>query len=150
MKLYRNRLWALAIGCWLAWTGLVPADSEQTITGFRVPEYDVNGRLKSQLKGELATVRKDGSIEITHARIELYKDGAIYLWTTAEKCVYDRNQQTVTSDSAIEMDTDTMQVTGVGFRWNRGEGVARILSQAKVVLKNSKGWFVQEKQTNAQ
>ena len=36
----------------------------QTVAGFRVPEYDENSQLKSQLFGDFAKVLPDGVIEI--------------------------------------------------------------------------------------
>jgi LPS export ABC transporter protein LptC len=149
MRLCRKQLWTVAVGLWLALGIAARAQEGQVITGFRVPEYDENGRLKWRVTGDSATILKDGNIAIMHARVEMYKEGALYLWTTAERCVYDRDKQIVTSDSAVEMETDSIHISGVGFRWTRADGVARVLSQVKVVLKNAKIWFLQERKTYA-
>ena len=64
------RLAALA-----AW-GLAAAAGGQSpdgsaVKGFRLPEYDEEGRLKQQLYGETATFLPDGIIQLTGVKIEL-------------------------------------------------------------------------------
>ncbi|MCK5676670.1 MAG: hypothetical protein KAH99_06605, partial [Verrucomicrobia bacterium] len=47
------------------------------ISGFRVPDYDEQGKLRAQLYGEHAKVREGGEVEITNLKIEMYKDGEV-------------------------------------------------------------------------
>ena len=46
----------------------------QTVTGFRVPDYDEDNNLKSQLFGDFAKVLPNGVIEITQLKIDFYGD----------------------------------------------------------------------------
>ncbi|MBW7908672.1 MAG: LPS export ABC transporter periplasmic protein LptC [Kiritimatiellae bacterium] len=130
----------LAVGFALAQAG----DEAQTVTGFRVPTYDGEGRLTSQLFGDSARILPDGAVEIAELRMEFYTrvgdttNRALDMRVTSPRCFYNRNTGIATSDAPVRISRDNMVVTGVGFRWSGNEERLEIYEQSKVVLKNVK------------
>lgn len=110
----------------------------QTVTGFRVPEYDESNNLKSQLFGDFAKVLPDGVIEITGLKIEFYQDGEVGMTVTAPNCRYDQKGGRAESESDVRIARENMVVTGVGFQWVGKDEQFKILNKAKVVLKNAR------------
>ncbi len=124
------------LGCWLAlaWTAAAQLSSMQTVSGFRVPEYDEQNRLKSQVFGDFAKIREDGAIEITQLKLEFYSAGVLDLTATAPACIYRQKDQEAEAASDIRIARDNMVVTGVGFKWNGREEKFEIHNKARVVL----------------
>jgi hypothetical protein len=112
-------------------------DTAQTVTGFRVPDYDAEGHLKSELFGELARVLPDGVIEISQLKIDVYNKDRVDMTVTAPKCAYNQKDGLAKSDSDVRISRENMVVTGVGFTWNGQSQRFEILNQAKVVLKDA-------------
>src|SRR5512136_2849665 len=84
----------------------------QTVTGFRVPEYDSENKLKSQLFGDFAKILPDGVIEITQLKIDFYSDGKINMTVTAPRCTYKQKEGMAESDSDVRITREDMVVTG--------------------------------------
>lgn len=116
-----------------AWFSLAQIDE---IAGFRVPEYDENGNLKSQIYGDFAKIRDNDQIEITNLKIEMYRDGAIDILVTAPHCIYDQKSNRAHSESRVRIARDNTVITGEHFSWDMKEQHFVILKNAKVVLKN--------------
>ena len=106
------------------------------LEGFRVPEYDDDGTMKSQLFGKRALMRKNNKVVITDLRIEFYDAGKSNAVVTAPHCLYDRVRQTAKSPGAVKIEMEEMTVTGRGFTGSGKEQRFTILNDAKVVLKN--------------
>jgi hypothetical protein len=138
---------ALAAGLAGAWAQTL--DAPRTVKGFRLPQRDEQNRLKSQFLGESAEVQSNGNIRVVGARLELYKEGRLDAVAESSECLYDKAKETISSASAIRIENDGAVITGVGWKWERSEETATILTEAKVVLKNAKGWFVQEVKKDA-
>lgn len=124
----------------LAWAAAVLAagaqEAGQTVAGFRVPEYDADNNLKSQLFGDFARVLPDGVIEITGLKIDFYaKQQEVQMTVTSPKCRYDQKANVAESEAEIRISRENMVVTGVGFSWNGRNERFHIRDQAKVVLK---------------
>ena len=113
-------------------------DEGQTLRDFRIPEYDENMQLKSQLFGELAKIMEDGTVQITNLKIEFYKEGEIEMTVTAPQCTYDRGKKAASSKSTVRIARGNMVVTGKGFSWGADDKAFRIESKVKVVLKDIK------------
>ncbi len=107
----------------------------QTVAGFRVPEYDADNNLKSQLFGDFARVLADGVIEITGLKIDFYSKQQVAMTVTSPKCRYNQKVNLAESDADIRIARENMVVTGVGFSWNGRDERFLIRDQAKVVLK---------------
>jgi hypothetical protein len=128
------------IGGLLLALGLGPAgraqdEDSRTVTGFRVPEYDAESRLKSELFGDFAKVLPDGVIEITRLKIDFYSGDKVTMTVTAPGCTYHQKQGKAESDGDVRIVRDNMDVTGVGFSWSGRDERFKIFSQVKVVLK---------------
>ena len=107
----------------------------QTVAGFRVPEYDENNQLKSQLFGDFAKVLPDGIIEITQLKIDFYSEGKVEMTVTAPQCTYRQKEGKAESDADVRITREDMVVTGRGFAWNGRDEKFEIFKDAKVVLK---------------
>ena len=111
--------------------------STQTVKGFRVPEYDDEGKLKSQLSGDFAKYTPNGIIEVTGLKVDMYdKEGAVETTVTAPFCTYDREGGRAGSESEVRIARDNMVVTGEGFFWSAKNERIQIFRKAKVVLKD--------------
>lgn len=141
---------AVAAVWWTAgWCWSQPGGEAQTVTGFRVPSYDRDGRMTSQMFGDSARIMPDGAVEISELRMDFYgktpADAAavttnrpLDMRVTSPRCFYDRSSGVATSDAPVRIARDNMVVTGTGFRWTGSEERLEIYSQAKVVLKDIK------------
>ena len=119
------------------WVGSAQNVGQQVITGFRVPEYDDQGRLKSQLFGDYAKIPMTGPIEVHQLKYEFYNESGTQAETriTAPLCFYDREHGEASSDGAVRIARDDMVITGVGFHFSRNTERMIIHNQVKVVLK---------------
>ncbi|MBN1269020.1 MAG: hypothetical protein JXB04_05490 [Kiritimatiellae bacterium] len=109
-----------------------------TLTGFRVPEYDQDGKLNSELFGDLAQFQPDGIVKISNLRIDFYKGTGVEMRVTAPECNYNEKKKEAESDSSVRIARDNMVVTGVGFVWKAGRERLEIFNEAKVVLKEAR------------
>ena len=119
-------------------TGGAEDSGVQTVAGFRVPEYDENNRLKSQLFGDFAKVLPNGVIEITQLKIDFYSEGKVNMTVTVPRCSYKQKEGMAESDADVRITREDMVVTGQGFAWNGRDEQFRIFKEAKVVLKGAR------------
>lgn len=126
----------LGLAC-LAARGVEPTEATK-VTGFRVPEYDDQGTLKSQLFGEFAQIYPNGVAEINEVKMEVYRQGEVDMRVTAPHCIYDPSGGRAGSKTGVKISRENMVVTGVGFRWEAKDETFQILSQVKVILKNAR------------
>jgi phage-related protein len=106
------------------------------LEGFRVPEYNEDGTMRSQLFGKRATLNQDDMVVINDLRIEFYGTGKSNAIVTAPHCVYDRASKDAESEGSIQIDMAEMTITGRGYTCSGEEKRFTILNDAKVVLKN--------------
>jgi hypothetical protein len=115
--------------------GPVAAQIEgQAVKGFRLPEYDADGKLKQQLYGETATFLQDGIIQLTGLKIEIFRDGQVTARIFSPECAYDPNRKRAASKAHIRIVTEKAVLTGDGFAWNGENEQFQIFKNAKVVL----------------
>ena len=132
---------------WTVWRALAGAAGlaclsvhAQEISGFRVPDYDEEGNLKSQLHGDYAKIRPNDEVEITNLKIETYDRGSEpEMLVTSPHCVYNRQSGSARSESALRIARDNMIITGEGYVWDSGSERFIIRRKARVVLKNASG-----------
>ena len=117
----------LATGAWAQLEG-------QSVKGFRLPEYDADGKLKQQLYGETATFLRDGIIQLTGLKIEIFRDGQVTARVFSPECVYDSNRKRAASKDHIRIVTEKAVLSGEGFAWNGENEQFQIFKNAKVVL----------------
>lgn len=106
----------------------------QEVKGFRLPEYDEDGKLKQQLYGETATFLRDGIIQLTGLKIEIFRDGDVTARVFSPECAYDPNRKRAASKAHIRIVTEKAVLTGDGFAWNGENEQFQIFKNAKVVL----------------
>lgn len=121
--------------------GVAQTDPQQ-VTGFRVPSYDKDNVMTSQMFGDTAKLLPNGLVEITGLRMEFYSGDATNRVTemrvTSPKCFYDRTTGSATSDAPVRIARDNMVVTGTGFVFDRATERLVILTDSKVVLRDVK------------
>ncbi|NLG33846.1 MAG: hypothetical protein GX548_00680 [Lentisphaerae bacterium] len=106
----------------------------QAVKGFRLPEYDAEGRLTQQIHGETAMFLPDGVIQLTGLMLELYRNGEVSARVTSPECAYDPNRKRAASQEHIRIVTPRAVLTGDGFAWNGENEQFQIFRNAKVVL----------------
>jgi hypothetical protein len=107
----------------------------QTLTSFRVPEFDDAGKMKSQIFGDYAEVMPNGVIKITKLTMEFYKGDEVEMRVTAPKCIYDKDRGGAASESDVKIERENMEVTGTGFLWDGKKERLQIFTNTQVVLK---------------
>lgn len=126
-------------------TDAIPLGSDSTMKGFRVPTYDDQNVMTSQIYGDSARVLPDGNVEITGLRMEFFsyegegdeQEKITDMTVTSPLCYYNRTRGVVISDSDVRISRDQMVVTGKGFRYSNKSQELKILSNSKVVLKGA-------------
>jgi hypothetical protein len=106
----------------------------QTVKGFRLPEYDENGKLKQQLYGETATFLQDGIVQLTGLKIEIFRAGEVTARIYSSLCAYDQGRKRAASKQHIRIVTEKAVLTGDGFAWNGENEQFQIFRNAKVTL----------------
>lgn len=126
----------LALGC----LALAQTADRQTITGLRVPEYDDQGKLKSLLCGDHATIPLSGPIEVEQLNYEVFSGGGTQsdVRISAPQCFYDREQGTANSTGTVRIARPDVIITGKGFEFDRRSERLVIKSQVRVVLKGAR------------
>ncbi|HRZ11450.1 MAG TPA: LPS export ABC transporter periplasmic protein LptC [Kiritimatiellia bacterium] len=117
---------------------LVSTGATQTVSGFKVPDYDQNNNLKSVLYGDFARVRPDGIAEITNVKLEFYKEGAVEMTVTSPRCVYNQKDGTARSDADVEIVREGLKITGKGFWWGAKQERFEIYSKARVEIRGAR------------
>lgn len=107
------------------------------ISGFRVPDYDDNGKLRAQLYGEHAVVLENREVKITNLKIDMYKDGAVAMTLFAPHCFFNMETRQAHSDGRVLIESGPMTVAGLGFTWSAKAGRFEILHDSKVLVKEA-------------
>ena len=130
---WRRALFAAAVFLGLA-AGASAQLEGQTVKGFRLPEYDADGKLKQQLYGTTATFLADGIIQLTGLKIELFRKGEVTARIYSSLCAYDPERKRAASKQHIRVVTEKAVLTGEGFAWNGETEQFQIFENAKIVL----------------
>lgn len=118
----------------LAGSVVAQQNMDMEITGFRVPEYDAQGVMTSQLFGERAEIRGGGEVKITGLRVEFYKEGSTVVTVTSPYCFYNRTTREAHSDAPVAADMERMQMRGRGFLLKAEESTVRVFNESKVTI----------------
>jgi len=106
------------------------------ISGFRVPDYDDQGVMTSQLFGDRAEMEGGGEVKITGVSMEFYKDEKVYMTVTSPHCFFDQKTREAHSDAPVAADMKGVHVRGCGFRLQTGDRKVQILNESKVVIED--------------
>lgn len=122
----------------------------QSISDFKVPEYNEKMQLESMLFGDHADVSREGNVvDITNLRIEYYKvpdpplppdqddpNPEIEMRITAPHCTFDRRYKAASSEGKVRITNEDMAVTGENFNFKVDTEHLVIKKNVKVVLRN--------------
>lgn len=109
----------------------------QTLGGFRVPEYEEDGSMRSQLFGDFARVLPNGLVEVEGVRVEMYRDGEVETRVASPHSLYDRQTRAVASTSSVSIIRGDVVITGDHYRYDPRNETFLIRTNARVVLRNS-------------
>ncbi len=135
MKRVLNYFLVLFCVCGIA--GAQDLSTGMEVAGFRVPDYDEKGQLRAQLYGEHATVLEGGEVEITHLKIEMYRDGKVVMTVFSPHCFFNMDSRQAHSEGRVLIESEFMTVVGQGFTWSAEAGRFEILHDSKVLVKES-------------
>ncbi len=108
----------------------------QVLKGFRYPDYDEKGQLKFEITGDEAQVQPDGLVQIKNLKMTFYEQGKIMMQVSTPHCLFDRVKRSAESSADVCVARKEIELTGRGFAWNAQDGRMKILSNARVVLRN--------------
>jgi lipopolysaccharide export system protein LptA len=132
-----GRFWKLlAAGCALSLAAVAQEDLELEVAGFRVPEYDTQGVMTSQLFGDRAEMEGKGEVKITGLRMEFYREGKTVMRVSSPYCFYNQKTREARSDAPVAADLDQVEVRGRGFLFKAGESTVKIFNESQVTLRN--------------
>ncbi len=134
-SLFFGWLKAGALAVWLSGS-VFAQEAGQEISGFRVPEYDENGVMTSQLFGDHAEFAPGGIVKITTLRIEFYKAGEMFMEVASPWCFYNQKAQTASSDAPIRADMEGTHLTGMGFDMDSASRTVHVHNDSKVVVED--------------
>ena len=113
------------------------------MAGVRAPYYDIEGNLKAELYGEQVKILEGGNAEVTNIRIDVFEKGAVFMTVFAPQCrtrVVEQGKAkilSVESDGDVLIDMKQMTISGRGFRYTSESNRFDILSEAKVLVKET-------------
>jgi lipopolysaccharide export system protein LptC len=110
--------------------------AQDPIEDLRVPmEYYADGTLKSELLAARAEVLADETIAASGLVFRVFTTNALVdITIKATDALCSRQQQTATSEKAVEMQRGELRMTGEGFEWNGTNGTLRIRRQARITF----------------
>ena len=137
-----------AVKCFLAgllatglavWTGTTVAQTTGGGSGkdFKLPEYDAQGRLKSQVTGKGVKQLPNNQMLITTLHLETYRDdGKVDLIVEAPECLYDSKRRTATSAGEMKarQADGKFTITGRGFEWQQTNSVLIISNRVHTFI----------------
>ncbi len=104
------------------------------ISGFRVPEYDKQGQMTSQLFGDHAELGSGNEVKIDGVRVEFYRAGETFMTVASPRCFYNQKSREAHSDASIRADMQGVHLTGTGFRLDADKCTMQVLAESRVVI----------------
>ena len=106
------------------------------ISGFRVPEYDAQGQMTSQLFGDYAELGSDGMVRLEGVRVEFYRDGETFMEVASPYSFYDQKKRVAKSDAPIRADMEGVHLTGTGYVMDARERTVHVFDESRVVIED--------------
>jgi hypothetical protein len=153
MRSWINRVTctALVLGIVVGMPKPLPAQLSFPTTGqpvevikFRLPDYNSDGTLKSEMFGDRAVI-EGNLIVITTLRVEMYEQGQLVTSFWAESCRYDKAKGELETDSPVRVTRAGLVITGDGMDWKKGEPQVTLRRNVRVVAAGGAAWFKREK-----
>lgn len=144
---WRKFIFRMAVALLTVWGGAVSAQLSGMgeIKDFRIPEFDANGVLKSEIFGDIAQPLEDDKIRIIGLRIIMYrytkKEKEVEATLTSDRCTIDRRSRNAFSNAEVKIVRGNVVITGKGFRWASDSQRIEILNKFHMVMVgNVKMW----------
>lgn len=110
----------------------------ESIKGFRVPDYNEDGSLKSILYGSTAVKNNKTQVwNMTGVKIEMFSSNRVSAVVTSPGCDFEMRKGTGTSEKPIVILHDRLQVQGTGYTWDQKKETFKINSQARVMIRRN-------------
>ena len=109
-------------------------DKGLEITGFRVPEYNEQSEMTSQLFGDRAVMEGNGKVRIIKANMEFYRGEETFMVVKSPYCIYDQKTNQAHSDAPVAADMDGVRVRGRGFELASNTRIVNILNDCVVTI----------------
>ncbi len=104
---------------------------------FKLPEYDAQGRMKSQVAGKSVKQLPNNQMLITTLYLETYRDdGKVEMIVEAPECLYDTQRRTASSAGQMKarQADGKFTITGEGFEWRQTNSVLIISNRAHTII----------------
>lgn len=138
MKIIRRcNVWMILLTVLAMFQGVLDAREDlrhMVVQGFRIPEYDGQGNMTSQLFGDRAEMQGEGEVKITGMRIEFYEEGETVMTVTSPYCFFNQNTRDAHSDAPIAADSERAKIRGTGFKLDSERQVITVLEDSHVTL----------------
>lgn len=137
---WRNYIIRMAVVVFAAWCANVSAQlpGMGEIKDFRIPEFDANGVLKSEIYGDVAQPLEDDKIRITGLKIIMYRyqdnERKVEATLTSDRCTIDRKTRNAFSNAEVKIVRGNVVITGRGFRWAADSQRIEILNKFHMVM----------------
>lgn len=113
------------------------------VSGIRAPYYDDEGNLIARLYGGRAKMMEGGMADVTHIRIDVFEEDEQVMTVYAPQC-FTRVMEgesgrilSVESEGDVLIDMEQLTISGKGFRYTSDSSRFEILSEARVLVKDS-------------
>ncbi len=114
---------------------------EREIHDFRIPEFDANGVLKSEIFGQKAKLLPENKIRITGLQIIMYKKRLVASTSnevdavlSSDHCTVDQKSKDAFSNAEMKIVRENIVITGKGFRWSAVNQRIEILNNFHMVM----------------
>ena len=104
------------------------------IEKFEIPERDAKGNLRNIFKGDKATFRPDGQMDVLNLRAEFYTSNRLSMAISAANCLIDQHNKRGATDAPIQLERPDLTITGTGADWDDSKKVINIHSNVRVIL----------------
>lgn len=136
MNAHARRQWLAAAAAGAALGALAQLQPGGSATGFRVPDYDDEGRLRSQLSGERATMLTPDVVEIENLQVDMFRDGVVETRIVSPHCIYNRRAHIAMSTSSVRIIRGDVVITGEDYRYEPRRQRFMIQTNARVVIRD--------------
>lgn len=136
MSSKRHGRWLVASGVGAALYAVAQLQTGGSATGFRVPDYDDEGRLRSQLSGERATMLTPDIVEIENLQVDMYRDGVVETRIVSPHCLYNRRAHVAMSTGSVRIVRGDVVITGSDYRYEPRRQRFLIQTNARVIIRD--------------
>ncbi|GEM_PF-2286899 len=136
MKLTASFLVATVILCAFTCVSLAqPNMAGKKVKGFTYPEYDADGEMVWQLKGD-AQFETNDRAQMRAVRLETFEKGKSKFVFMTPACVFDRSTKNAQSDDKVEVKGEHLVIEGEGFAWTGEAGRMVVRKNVRVTFSN--------------